>query len=129
MSVSSGIAAVLLPFLVLGSVFPARADDLCDKRVRRAEDHLRKEIRKHGEHSAQAQYCRRQLEEARESCGFNRSQFRGRSHDRNRHHPGRRQRDRDKDRDRDHDHDSLKSPKAAGVLTAQALRPQAVFCA
>lgn len=104
MSFKAGITvAVLFWSLMLGSILPAQARDSCDTRVRKAEDNLRKDTRRHGEHSAQAQYRRRQLEEARESCGFNRG-FRVRKHHRDkRHDDGGRRRDRDKDRDRDHD--------------------------
>lgn len=111
MSLKAGIAAALVClFTMLGSTVPAQARSSCDKRMRKAEDNLRKEIRKHGEYSSQAQYRRRQLEEVRQSCGFDRDHDRDRDrdrdndrdHDRGRHH---RHHDRDKDRDHDHDHD------------------------
>lgn len=99
MSFKAGIRVALLLSLMLGCIVPARAGDSCDKRVRKAEDNFRRDIRKHGEHSAQAQYRRRQLEEARESCGYS-DGFRGRKphHDRRRDHGK-----RDHDYDRDHD--------------------------
>jgi hypothetical protein len=89
----AGITAVLSTLVMLASSVPAQARDSCDKRVRKAEDNLRKEIRKHGDRSTQAMYRRRQLEEAREQCG--REHNRDRDHDRDGH-------DRDRDRDRDH---------------------------
>jgi hypothetical protein len=77
----AGIAAVLLAgFLMVGSLVPAQARDHCEKRIRKAEDNLRKEVGKHGEHSTQAMYRRRLLEEARERCAH----FRGRDRDRDR---------------------------------------------
>ncbi len=99
----AGITAFLLgSFLMLASVLPAQARDNCDKRVRKAEDNLRKETRKHGEHSPQAQYRWRELEEARSSCGYYQARIRerDRDHDRDhkRHHKGH-------DRDHDGDHD------------------------
>ncbi len=76
------LAAILAAVLLFGSAAPARAfdrdDDKCHRRVEQAERNLQKAIRRHGEHSRQAEQRRHQLEEARERC---------------RH-----------DRDRDHDH-------------------------
>lgn len=101
MSFKARIQIVLLSSLILGSIVPAQARDSCDTRVRKAEDSLRKEIRKHGEHSPQAQYRRRQLEEARDSCGYTQG-FHGRKprRDKRRDHD---KRDHDRDRDRDQD--------------------------
>jgi hypothetical protein len=85
MTRKSGIlAAILAGFFLLGSAVPSRAldrdDEKCERRVHKAEMNLQKAIRRHGEHSPQAEQRRHQLEEARERC---------------RH---------DHDHDRDHDH-------------------------
>jgi hypothetical protein len=63
-------AAVLASFLFVGSVVPSRADDhdRCERRIRKAEQNLDKEVRKHGEHSRQAEQRRRELEQARSTC-------------------------------------------------------------
>ena len=52
--------------LLTGSALPARAD--CAKDIRKAEANLDKAIRKHGEHSPQAEQRRRELEEVRRRC-------------------------------------------------------------
>jgi hypothetical protein len=77
------LAAILAALFLFGSAAPVRAldrDDKCERRIHKAEENLQKAIRKHGEHSRQAEQRRHQLEETREQC----------------HH--------DHDRDRDHDH-------------------------
>lgn len=83
-----GLITMLLTFgLLLGVCKPAQAvdrDDRCERQVRKAEVNLQNAIRRHGEHSRQAESRRHQLEEARERC----------------HHG-----DHDRDHDRDHDHD------------------------
>jgi len=43
-------------------------DRECAKRIHRAEENLRKEIDRHGEHSRQAEEKRRELEEVRRAC-------------------------------------------------------------
>ena len=81
------LAALLSSALLLGNAVPVHAfdrDDKCVRRIRKAEDNLRKAERRHGEHSRQAEKRRHELEEARERCH---------------------QRDRDHDRDRDRDRD------------------------
>lgn len=82
------VSAIVL-IMFLASTVPARAlvrdrddDRKCEQRIHKAEDKLQNAIRKHGEHSRQAEQCRHELEEARERC-----------------HRG------DHDRDHDHDHD------------------------
>jgi uncharacterized membrane protein len=79
------IAAIVISVFLAGAV-PTRAldrnhdrDERCEKRIHKAEEQLSKAIRRHGEHSRQADQRRHELEEARERC----------------HHG---------DRDRDHDH-------------------------
>jgi hypothetical protein len=84
------MAAAMVTLFLAGTV-PVRAldrdhdnDRKCEQRVRKAENALNNAIRKHGEHSRQAEQRRRQLDEAREQC-----------------HRG----DHDRDHDRDHDKD------------------------
>ena len=43
-------------------------DRECAKRIQRAEERLRKEIDRHGEHSRQAEEKRHELEEVRRAC-------------------------------------------------------------
>jgi len=52
--------------LLAGTAVPARAD--CRNDIRKAEENLQKAVRKHGEHSRQAEERRRQLEEVRRRC-------------------------------------------------------------
>jgi hypothetical protein len=65
--------SVLSLCLLAALATPARADrddrdDRCRRDVHKAEERLEKAIRKHGEHSRQADARRHQLEEARERC-------------------------------------------------------------
>jgi hypothetical protein len=64
------LGTVLSASLMVGSAIPAYADrdDQCRHDMQRAEQNLDKAIRKHGEHSRQAEDKRRQLEEIRERC-------------------------------------------------------------
>jgi ribulose kinase len=64
------LCAMLGASLLAGVATPARADrdDKCRNDIRRAEQNLEKAVRKHGEHSEQAEQRRRQLEEVRERC-------------------------------------------------------------
>jgi hypothetical protein len=78
---------LLLSGCLLAGVTPSWADQRsdCDKRIRKAEDNLHKEIRKHGERSRQAQDRRRDLEQARDRChDFARDRRHDRDHDRDR---------------------------------------------
>jgi hypothetical protein len=72
MTKKSGVlAAILAAFFLVGSAVPSRAldrDDKCERQVHKAEANLQKAIRRHGEHSEQAEQKRHQLEEARERC-------------------------------------------------------------
>jgi len=52
--------------LLAGAATPARAD--CRNDIRKAEANLDKAVRKHGEHSRQAEQRRRELEEVRRRC-------------------------------------------------------------
>lgn len=62
--------AALGAFFLAGVATPARADrdDACSRQIRKAEESLEKEVRKHGEQSRQAEQRRRQVEEIRECC-------------------------------------------------------------
>ena len=72
-----GVLAVFMAaiFLFTGAV-PVRAldrdDEKCHRRVEQAERNLDKAVRRHGEHSPQAEQRRHQLEEARERCRHDR---------------------------------------------------------
>jgi hypothetical protein len=80
------IATCIVSLFLAGTAVPARAldrdhdrdDRKCEKQVSKAESNLQKAIRKHGEHSRQAEQARHQLEEARERCHHG-------DHDRDRH--------------------------------------------
>ena len=56
--------------LLAGVVTPARADndEKCRRDIHRAEENLEKAVRKHGEHSRQAEQRRHELDEVRERC-------------------------------------------------------------
>ena len=62
--------AILGVSLLAGVATPARADrdDKCRRDIHKAEENLEKAVRKHGEHSRQAEERRHQLEEVRERC-------------------------------------------------------------
>jgi hypothetical protein len=65
------LAIILAAFFLFGSAVPGRAldrDDKCERRIHRAEENLERAIRRHGEHSRQAEQRRHQLEEVRERC-------------------------------------------------------------
>lgn len=69
------LATILAAFLLLASGVPSQAmdrDDKCEGRIHQAEVNLQKAIRKHGEHSRQAEQRRRELQEARERCHHDR---------------------------------------------------------
>jgi hypothetical protein len=62
------IASFILGLFLVGIV-PAQAMDRhCDDRIRKAEFNLKDAIRKHGEHSRQAEKRRHELEETRAHC-------------------------------------------------------------
>jgi hypothetical protein len=64
--------AAFIALSFLASTIPARAfdrdDHRCERRIHRAEENLDRAVRKHGEHSRQAEQRRHELEEAREHC-------------------------------------------------------------
>ncbi len=65
------IVALMAGFFLTGSVVPVHAvdrDDKCEHNIRKAEGNLQNAIRRHGEHSRQAEKKRHDLEEARERC-------------------------------------------------------------
>ena len=64
------LGAILGAALLAGTAVSAHADrdDHCERDVHRAEQNLDKAMRKHGEHSRQAEDRRRQLEEMRDRC-------------------------------------------------------------
>lgn len=67
--------ALMAAFFLTGSVVPVHAvdrDDKCERNIRKAENNLQNAIRKHGEHSRQAEKKRHDLEEARERCRHDR---------------------------------------------------------
>jgi hypothetical protein len=47
---------------------PAHAERRCEREVRKAEEHYRDAVRRHGEHSKQAEHARREVENARARC-------------------------------------------------------------
>jgi hypothetical protein len=67
------LSAMLGASLLAGVATPAHADrdDQCRRDIQKAEQNLDKAIRKHGEHSRQADERRRQLEEVRSRCHWN----------------------------------------------------------
>ncbi len=69
-----GLLFGALAFSVLGGMaIPAHADrddhhERCERDVHKAERNLENAVRKHGEHSRQAEKRRHELEEVRERC-------------------------------------------------------------
>lgn len=64
------LGATLGASLLIAVSTPAHADrdDRCRRDIHKAEEKLEKAVRKHGEHSSQAEERRRQLEEVRSRC-------------------------------------------------------------
>ena len=64
------LTSLLLGSCLFGGVVSLQADRRsdCEKHIQKAEDNLYKEIRKHGEHSRQAENRRLELEQARYGC-------------------------------------------------------------
>ena len=89
------IAAGLMTALFLGGAVLLRAEDDCQKRVRKADHKLHEAVEHHGWQSSQADHWRQELAEARNYC-WNRD-HRWWDADANRWHT-----DREGD---DHDHD------------------------
>ena len=76
---STLLAVMFGAFLLVGRVAPALAGDrdhACHERIHKAEEKLRHEIDRHGEHSRQAEKRRHELERERERCGGDRDRDR-----------------------------------------------------
>src|ERR1700759_2746821 len=59
------IVALMAAFFLTGSVVPVHAvdrDDKCEQKLRKAEENLNNAVRRHGEHSKQAEKKRHDLE-------------------------------------------------------------------
>lgn len=54
--------------LMAATATPAHAERRCEREVRKAEEHYRDAVRRHGEHSKQAEHARREVENARARC-------------------------------------------------------------
>ncbi len=77
--------ALLAIIGLCGTSLPVRADEAherCERRIHQAEQKLQEAVRRHGEHSRQAQKRHEQLEETRRRCGY-RDHDHDRDHDRN----------------------------------------------
>ena len=57
----------LSALLIFGTTLTANADN-CDKRIHDAQRKVDQAVRRHGEHSKQAEESRRHLEDVRASC-------------------------------------------------------------
>ena len=68
MFVKMMLCAMLGMSLLAGVATPVRADDRCSRDIHKAEENLEKAVRKHGEHSRQAEQRRHELEAVRERC-------------------------------------------------------------
>ena len=68
MFVKTMLSAMLGVSLLAGVATPARGDDKCSRDIHKAEENLEKAVRKHGEHSRQAEQRRQELEAVRERC-------------------------------------------------------------
>jgi hypothetical protein len=66
------LVPVLAVLLLVGGAARTRSCNDCQQRIHRAEENLRKAVRRHGERSPQAERRRHELEEARRSCGGDR---------------------------------------------------------
>ncbi len=77
------LGAALGASLLAGTAVSAHADqdDRCRRDIHKAQESLDKAIRKHGEHSRQAEDRRHRLEELRERCHM-RDEHRDDDHDR-----------------------------------------------
>ena len=80
---STLIPAVLCTFVLIGGVAPLQArNPKCEQRVEKAEANLHNAVRKHGEHSRQAEQRRRELEQVRADCRIEDRRDHDRDHDR-----------------------------------------------
>ena len=62
------ITALLGGFLLLDTFVPTVAADDCRDRVRKAEENVKKQTDRHGEHSKQAEQARYNLDKVRRDC-------------------------------------------------------------
>lgn len=62
--------ATLGAFLLIGGVPALHAENRCERRIRHDEISLNKAVRRHGEHSRQADRWRDQLRMDRETCRY-----------------------------------------------------------
>jgi len=73
----TSLGAILLgSFFLLAGALPAQARDDCWRRVDHAEWRLDQAVRHHGYYSREASHRRHELVEARESCRFERHDWR-----------------------------------------------------
>ena len=76
MSFARRAGSVLLALTFVGSsatlAMARDRDDHCEERVRKAEDKLRRDEQKHGDHSRQGEKDRHEVVEARAKCGHDR---------------------------------------------------------
>lgn len=66
------LVPVLAGLLLVGGAARTRSCNNCEQRIHKAEENLDRAIRRHGEHSREAERHRHELEEARRSCRDNR---------------------------------------------------------
>ena len=59
---------VLAVLLLVGGAARTRSCNNCQQRIHRAEENLQRAIRRHGEHSREAERRRHELQEVRRSC-------------------------------------------------------------
>lgn len=59
---------VLAILLLVGGTVRTRSCNNCQQRIHRAEENLQRAIRRHGEHSREAERRRHELQEVRRSC-------------------------------------------------------------
>jgi hypothetical protein len=63
----TSLAIAVLGSFLLAGVVPSMAER-CEDRVRKAEENVKKEVDRHGEHSHQAEQARHKLENERAKC-------------------------------------------------------------
>jgi hypothetical protein len=62
------VATLLGGFLLFGTLTPTVVADDCKERVRKAEEKVKKETDRHGEHSKQADQARHERDRVRKDC-------------------------------------------------------------
>ena len=68
LSIAAFIAVGLLAGTIPAKAYDRDDDRKCERRIHKAEENLERAVRRHGEHSRQAEARRHELEEARERC-------------------------------------------------------------